>query len=157
MPSSAFVVGQWVRGGKFYGRAALLDEILEGPRNSIWLLGTRRVGKTSVLKQLEYLTADPENSRFCPLFWDFQGAEDLQELHEGFVDSLWDAEDRLDPLGVKPGEPRCTTEAPLRMGIPLSGVVYRRRVSVSSLGIKCNPHSLARIKEAMCSSYKHHV
>ena len=104
MPKSAFVVGQWVRGAKFYGRAALIDEILEGPRNSIWLLGTRRIGKTSVLKQVEYLTADPERSRFLPLFWDFQGAEDLSELHEGFTEALWDSEERLERLGIEPAE-----------------------------------------------------
>ena len=39
MPSSPFVVGQWVRGEKFYGRAALIEEIVEGPRSSLWILG----------------------------------------------------------------------------------------------------------------------
>ncbi len=42
-----YVVGQWVRGDKFYGRTRLIEEILEGPRNSIWVLGTRRIGKNS--------------------------------------------------------------------------------------------------------------
>ena len=93
MPPSAFVVGQWVRGAKFYGRRALLDEILEGPRNSIWLLGTRRIGKTSMLKQLEFLTADPEKSGFCPIFWDFQGAEDLVAVVSGVaIKKRWESE-----------------------------------------------------------------
>ena len=33
----------------------LIGEILDGPRNGLWLLGTRRVGKTSLLKQLEHI------------------------------------------------------------------------------------------------------
>jgi len=47
-----FVVGQWVRGDRFYGRTAQIEEILEGHRNAIWVLGTRRVGKTSLMKQV---------------------------------------------------------------------------------------------------------
>ena len=54
--ANPYVVGQWVRGERFYGRRALIDEILNGPRNSLWVLGTRRIGKTSLLKQLEHLT-----------------------------------------------------------------------------------------------------
>ncbi len=65
MATIPFVVGQWVRGVKFYGRAAQIEEILEGNRNSIWLLGTRRIGKTSLLKELEHITAgSPERGYF---------------------------------------------------------------------------------------------
>ncbi len=105
MPANPFIVGQWVRGEKFYGRADLIEEILEGPRNGIWLLGTRRVGKTSLLKQLEHLTARPD-SGFFPLFWDFQGAESLAELSFDFEEALLDAEDRLGELGVELEEVR---------------------------------------------------
>ncbi len=98
-PANPFIVGQWVRGEEFYGRADLIDEILAGPRNGIWLLGTRRVGKTSLLKQLEHLTARPD-SGFLPLFWDFQGAEDLAELSLDFEEALLDVEDRLEELGI---------------------------------------------------------
>jgi len=41
--SVPFVVGQWVRGSRFYGRAAQIAEILDGPRNWIWVVGTRRL------------------------------------------------------------------------------------------------------------------
>jgi len=95
-----FVVGQWVRGEKFYGRAALIDEILHGPRNWLWLLGTRRIGKTSLLKQIEHLTTGSAETEFFPVFWDFQGAEDPQELHMGFGDALLDAEERLEELEI---------------------------------------------------------
>lgn len=99
MSVTPFVVGQWVRGQKFYGRTTLIQEILEGPRNWIWLLGTRRIGKTSLLKQIAHLT-QAGSQGFFPLFWDFQGAADPQELHMGFHDALLDAEDALTDLGV---------------------------------------------------------
>ena len=41
MTATPFVVGQWVRGERFYGRAQLIEEILHGQRNWLWLLGTR--------------------------------------------------------------------------------------------------------------------
>ena len=100
MSTVPYVVGQWVRGPGFYGRAAQLEEILDGPRNALWLLGTRRVGKPSLLKQLEHLTAGSPERGYFPLFWDFQGAEDPAELHLDFADALLDAEDRLLELGL---------------------------------------------------------
>jgi DNA-binding MarR family transcriptional regulator len=94
-----YVVGQWVRGEKFYGRNELITEILDGHRNSIWLLGARRVGKTSLLKQVEHLTASGDRGVLA-LFWDLQGADDPAELHLSFWDALLDAEDRLGEVGV---------------------------------------------------------
>lgn len=102
--SIPFVVGQWVRGERFYGRAEQLSEILDGHRNSLWLLGTRRVGKTSLLKQLEHLTASEPERGYFPLFWDFQGSEDPEELHLDFQDSLLDAEERLEEIGIDIGD-----------------------------------------------------
>ena len=95
-----YVVGQWVRGDRFYGRASQLAEILEGPRDSVWLLGTRRVGKTSLLKQLEQLAVESPERGYLPLFWDFQGSADPEELHLGFHDAVLDAEERLAGVGI---------------------------------------------------------
>ena len=100
MKAMPYVVGQWVRGDKFYGRAAEITEILDGPRNSLWLLGTRRIGKTSLLKQIEYITASSPERGYFPIFWDLQGAEDPAELHADFGDALLDAEERLEEIGV---------------------------------------------------------
>ena len=104
MPPIPFVVGQWVRGDRFYGRTALVEEILEGPRNSVWLLGTRRVGKTSLLKQIEHLADSAPKRLYFPIFWDFQGAEEPRELHLNFADALLDAEERLEGIGVSLAE-----------------------------------------------------
>lgn len=95
-----YVVGQWVRGERFYGRSSQIDDILDGPRNCIWLLGTRRVGKTSLLKQLEYIAEHSPARGYVPVFWDFQGAETPAELHLNFADALLDAEDRLARIGI---------------------------------------------------------
>ncbi len=95
-----FVVGQWVRGDLFYGREAEIREILKGPRNGIWLLGSRAVGKTSVLKQLEHLTAEDGEGGYFPLFWDLQGSAEPEDLHRDFATALADAEDRLELLGL---------------------------------------------------------
>jgi DNA-binding winged helix-turn-helix (wHTH) protein len=95
-----FVVGQWVRRENFYGRSAVIDEVLGGNRNWLWLLGTRRIGKTSVLKQLEHLALNSPDLGFLPVFWDLQGADRPEELHLDFADALLDAEERLEQIGI---------------------------------------------------------
>jgi DNA-binding SARP family transcriptional activator len=100
IPVIPFVVGQWVRGDRFYGRTAQIAEILEGPRDCIWLLGTRRIGKTSLLKQVEYIAETSRDRRYMPVFWDFQGADTPEELHLNFADALLDADERLERAGI---------------------------------------------------------
>jgi tRNA A-37 threonylcarbamoyl transferase component Bud32 len=100
MSITPFVVGQWVSGEKFYGRTALIDEILTGPRNWLWLLGTRRIGKTSLLRQVERLVVSADSGWF-PLFWDFQAAASTGELHASFAEYLEDVEDRLVQRGIE--------------------------------------------------------
>lgn len=99
LKSIPYVVGQWVRGDRFYGRVKVLREILSGNRESLWLLGTRRMGKTSTLKELE-LRASEAGSLFVPLFWDLQGADEPAELHLSFHDALLDADERLAAHGL---------------------------------------------------------
>jgi DNA-binding winged helix-turn-helix (wHTH) protein len=98
--SIPYAVGQWVRGERFYGRSAEIAEILDGPRNGVWLLGTRAVGKTSLLKHLEFLTANDPESRYFPLFWDLQGSAEPADLDSDFSAALADAEERLSGLGI---------------------------------------------------------
>jgi DNA-binding winged helix-turn-helix (wHTH) protein len=96
----SYAVGQWVRGERFYGRSAEIAEILDGPRNGLWLLGTRAVGKTSLLKQLEYLTLHDPTGRYFPLFWDLQGSTEPEDLHGDFAAAVAEAEERLGALGI---------------------------------------------------------
>ena len=104
MPVTPYVVGQWVRDERFYGRRELIDEILLGNRNCLWVLGTRRIGKTSLLKQLEHITSTAAEPRYFPIYWDFQGSEAVEDLNQGFGDSLLDASERLAALGLKYAE-----------------------------------------------------
>ena len=107
MPARAaipFIVGQWVRGASFYGRQSEIAEILEGPRDRLWLLGTHRIGKTSLLKQLELVTIESPDKGYLPLFWDLQGSETVDELSFTFSESILDAERRLLAAGIDPGE-----------------------------------------------------
>jgi DNA-binding winged helix-turn-helix (wHTH) protein len=99
-----FVVGQWVRGNSFYGRRAQITEVLDGNRNWIWLLGTRRIGKTSLLKQLEHLAGASPERGFFPVFWDLQGADRQEDLHQDFGEVLLDAEERLHGAGIRAEE-----------------------------------------------------
>jgi len=99
-PGGSYVVGQWVRAEGFYGRGAQLTEVLDGPRNGFWVVGTRRRGKTSFLKQLEYVaTAQPER-KLLPVFWDLQGVDDLDALAFSLEEALADAEPRLAEAGL---------------------------------------------------------
>jgi DNA-binding winged helix-turn-helix (wHTH) protein len=98
-----FVAGGWVRGDRFYGRETQLAEILDGPRDALWVVGTRAVGKTSLLRQAEYLTAAAPERGYMPLFLDLEGVEDAAELEEDLVEALLDAAPRLSTVGVEPG------------------------------------------------------
>ncbi len=94
-----YVVGRWVRGSNHYGRERLTEHLLQAPDSAIWLLGTRRMGKTSMLKQLELIGSTPE-SHFVPLFWDMQGCESASELSDELFYALMDVADRFAPFGV---------------------------------------------------------
>ena len=87
-----FIAGSWVRADNFFGRENLLREILDGQRHSLWVAGARRLGKTSLLKELEYRVLQSTHSPFVPLYWDLQGSADARGLAEGLLSSVEDSE-----------------------------------------------------------------
>lgn len=96
-----FVVGSWVRGDRFFGRRRLVNEILDGERRHIWVVGPRRLGKTSLLKQIELLTLNQDAlSHYFSVFWDLQGSQNAAGLKESLLESLDEATDRLAALHV---------------------------------------------------------
>ncbi len=88
--------GGWVRGPDHYGRQALLAHILESDNDAVWVVGNRRMGKTSLLRQLEYLTVDSQV--YVPLYWDMQGSTSMQELTAELVYAIEDEEERFRAL-----------------------------------------------------------
>jgi hypothetical protein len=88
-----YKTGGWVSGPDHYGRQALLAHILESDNDAVWVVGNRRMGKTSLLRQLEFLTAD--NPTYVPLYWDMQGSTTMQELTAELIYAIEDEEKRF--------------------------------------------------------------
>ena len=87
-----FIVGSFVRGEDFFGRQGLLGDVLEGERQQIWVLGGRRLGKTSLLRELELRVQKSRETPFVALYWDLQGSGDSRGLAETLLSSVEDSE-----------------------------------------------------------------
>lgn len=94
-----YIVGRWVSAHNHYGRQRLFAYLLDTPDTATWIVGARRMGKTSLLRQLEGLTSHP-GSEFVPLFWDMQGCETSGDLSAELYLALEDVGDRFTVLGV---------------------------------------------------------
>jgi hypothetical protein len=81
-----YVAGRWVSGDGFYGRERLIDEVLHGLESCFWVIGNRRIGKTSLLKQLEHLCRD--SASYLSLYWDIEGCHSMGDLAEALVDAV---------------------------------------------------------------------
>ena len=55
-------------------------------------VGARRLGKTSLLKELEYRVQQSRRTPFVPLYWDLQGSGDARGLADGLLGSVEDSE-----------------------------------------------------------------
>lgn len=83
-----FVIGQWVRGEKFFGREDLMAELLGGSRTAVWVAGLRRMGKTSLLREIERRVLQNARSPYLPVYWDMEGASDDATLRESLLAAL---------------------------------------------------------------------
>ena len=95
-----FTVGRWLRGADHYGRKQLLDYLINAADPAIWVVGTRRMGKTSLLRQLEWLLTTQEEASFVPLFWDLQGSESKEDFDYELFLAVEDELDRFQEYGV---------------------------------------------------------
>ena len=102
-PRNPFIAGSWVRGADFFGRGDLIREALEGERHSLWVLGGRRLGKTSLLKELEHRVVRSRETPFVALYWDLQGSGDARGLSDTLLSSVEDSEAfcRATDIGVE--------------------------------------------------------
>ena len=73
-----YIVGGWVVGSNYYGNARLRRNLLSGSNDYIWVIGTRRVGKTSLLRQ----TALQAGTGYIPIYWDMQGCQTEFDLSQ---------------------------------------------------------------------------
>jgi len=89
-----YVVGRWVRGDEHYDRQKLIEHLLNAHDTAIWVVGTRRMGKTSLLRQIEHVTMQPE-SPYLPIFWDLQGHATAEQLTEELCWAIESASERL--------------------------------------------------------------
>ncbi len=96
---SPYVVGRWVRGAEHYDRQGLIEYLLAAPDTAIWVVGTRRMGKTSLLRQIELVTAQ-ERAHLVPLFWDLQGCTDPATLTLELLQAIEDAVARAATRGA---------------------------------------------------------
>ncbi|CAM2066610.1 AAA family ATPase [Sulfidibacter corallicola] len=87
-----FSAGRWVSGSHFYGRKKIIANLLDSNESCDWIIGKRRVGKTSLLRQLEYRVNGQESNTFA-LFWDIQGSYDVEGLADSLIDAIEDSQD----------------------------------------------------------------
>ncbi|MCB1041715.1 MAG: AAA family ATPase [Acidobacteria bacterium] len=121
-----FVTNRWVRGDDFFGRQAILDDVAQRLHRPIWLLGNRRAGKTSLLRQIEYLCDSNKWPKAQALFWDIQGAGSSDGLKESILESLEDKPPLLETLDL-------TIEELEQASFPEICLRLRRKVRQSSL------------------------
>ncbi len=95
-----YSVGRWLRGADHYGRQQLLDYLISAEDPAIWVVGTRRMGKTSLLRQLEWLLTQQEGASAVPLFWDLQGSETKDDFDYELFLAVEDEMPRFEAYGV---------------------------------------------------------
>jgi hypothetical protein len=96
-----YTVGGPVRGHHFYGREALIRTLLEGNDRAVWVIGNRRIGKTSLLRRLESLG---NNERSVAFRISLEAADTLADLAQCFLDDIEAEDDRLERLGLAIGD-----------------------------------------------------
>ncbi len=95
-----YVTGGYVTSHKHYGRHDLIDHLLHGEGRACLVVGNRRIGKTSLLRQLELLAAGED--ALVPLYWDMQGGDTVERLGQYLADAVRDAGERFEALEVTP-------------------------------------------------------
>ena len=88
-----------MRDRNHYGRERLFTYLLNTSDSAVWVVGSRRIGKTSLLRQLEYLTDTPQ-SDLVPLFWDMQGCANSGDLSFELFMAVEDEAARFGALGI---------------------------------------------------------
>ncbi len=104
MVRNPYVIGAYVTGRKHYGRQEMIQYLLNGESCAYWVIGNRRMGKTSLLRQLE--TVALGSDRYVPIYWDLQGSDSFAQLGRYFADCIGDSASRFQGSGLDASELR---------------------------------------------------
>ncbi|CAM2010524.1 AAA family ATPase [Acanthopleuribacter pedis] len=96
----SFVINRWVRGKDFVGRGEHLEALRQEGLRTSWILGNRRVGKSSLLRQVEWLCREGYWPDQMALYWDLQGSGNVEGLRDSFLEALEDAEEVAEELDL---------------------------------------------------------
>jgi hypothetical protein len=100
-----FQPGSAVYGSRFIRRDAALEQVLQGHRHAIWLLGLRHSGRTSLLLELRYRTQDPRIGPLTPLYLPLAGVRDAAGLAAALLRELSEARGLWQQHGIEPPAP----------------------------------------------------
>ncbi|CAM2008132.1 AAA family ATPase [Acanthopleuribacter pedis] len=106
-----FSAGSWVVGPHFFGRKTMIDQLVHSNENCEWVIGKRRVGKTSLLREIERRFNQEPGDKFA-LFWDIQGSYDEEGLTDSLIDALEDSQDQYPDRWEAVGETDVEEDAP---------------------------------------------
>lgn len=93
-----YIIGAYVTGRDHYGREELILTLLEGGARAHWIVGNRRTGKTSLLRQLEHLAG--HRPPLVPLYWSLEGCTSYADLGRTLAEAVRDNPERLRALGA---------------------------------------------------------
>jgi DNA-binding Lrp family transcriptional regulator len=79
----------------------MLEYLLHGSSPAYWVVGNRLVGKTSLLRQLEFVSR--AGHRFIPVWWDMQGCDSFKHLGSYLADAVAESGEAFHALGLAPG------------------------------------------------------
>ena len=99
MPSP-FVVGPPVVGDAHFGRHDLLRDIRTSDRECWCVIGLRRFGKTSLLKQLAHLVRK-DGDPYFPLYLSFEGKTDQEQIRRELLMRFAEVEEDLERIGLQ--------------------------------------------------------
>ncbi|PIE90052.1 MAG: hypothetical protein CR997_07965 [Acidobacteria bacterium] len=166
-----FSAGSWVSGKGFIGREEIMQRLIYSNENCDWVQAQRRMGKTSLLRQLEEKInkGQIESASIrttLAVFWDIQGSYDASGLLESLEDALDDSYDLfpqswhdMDPSDFQADHPHQTIKNLTRqlrkkaMGLTL---LIDEAEELMTLNEK-NPETLARLRKVFHTSSNIHT
>lgn len=91
---SPYEVSAPVTDSGFFGRSLLIHTLQNHPGSSFAIIGTRRIGKTSLLKEMQRRMADdlPHSQRKRLMYFDCMAFTDTQSFIEGMISELYPPE-----------------------------------------------------------------